>query len=301
MESYIICVDGGGTKTSAVAYDSLGNELSNSQGGFGNLTVNVEEALTNIEYAIKGAMISLRDLKCIHICVGLAGVEVGKNKEIVKDFLEKIFNVSVTVVNDAYLALNASLKGQEGILVISGTGSIAYGKYKNEVVRTGGWGHILGDEGSGYDIVKKAFKQMTLDKDDNKDMSNLTAVLLDKINAKNIPEAMDYVYKNNKGELASLVPAIVDMANEGDKDAMKILNEAGIELAELCLKSYKSLNINEDIKVAIKGSILTKVQIVRDSFVKELKNNLIKFSIIDDNEPSTKGGYYIFKNLNKEF
>lgn len=301
MESYIICVDGGGTKTSAVAYDLLGNELSNFQSGFGNLTVNAEEALTNIEYAIKGAMISLRHLKCIHICVGLAGVEVGKNKEIVKDFLEKIFNVSVTVINDAYLALSASLKGQDGILVISGTGSISYGKYKNEVVRTGGWGHILGDEGSGYDIVKKAFKQMTLDKDDNKDISNLTAALLDKINAKNIAESMDYIYKKNKGELASLVPTIVDVANKGDQNAIKILNDAGNDLAKLCVKTYKSLNIDGEVNVAIKGSILTKIEIVRDSFINELEKSLIKITIIDDNEPSTKGGYYIFKNLNEEF
>lgn len=301
MESYIICVDGGGTKTSAVAYDSLGNELSNFQSGFGNLAINAEEALTNIEYAIKGAMISLRNLKCIHICVGLAGVEVGRNKEIVKEFLEKIFNVSVTVVNDAYLALSASLKGKDGILVISGTGSIAYGKYKNEVTRTGGWGHILGDEGSGYDIVKNAFKQMTLDKDDSKDISNLTSALLKKINAKNIAESMDYIYKSNKGELASLVPTIVDMANKGDQSALKILNEAGTDLAKLCLKTYRSLSINGEVNIAIRGSVLTKIEIVRDTFTSELKNSLIKFSILDDNEPSTKGGYYIFKNFNKEF
>lgn len=301
MKSYIICIDGGGTKTSAIAYDSLGNELSSFQYGFANLNIHEEEALKNIEYAIRGAMMPLDDYKCIHICAGLAGVEVGRNKEIVKSFIEENFNIGVTVVNDAYLALNSSLKGQDGILVISGTGSIAYGRYNKEIIRSGGWGHILGDEGSGYDIVRKAFKQMTLDKDDSKEQSNLTKALQSKINARNIAESMDYIYKKNKGDIASLVPVIVSMAEQGDEDALKILNKAGKDLAQLCFKTYKALNISGDVNIAIKGSILTKIKIVKDTFISELKNNIIKFSIIDDNEPATKGGYYILKNLNIEF
>ena len=144
---YILGVDGGGTKTEAIAYDLEGNILSKGLSSFGNLLINTEKALENIKDAITQCTKELKINECIHIYLGIAGVSAGDNKEKVKKYIVENFNCKTTVVNDAELALSALLKGKDGFLTIAGTGSICIGHYKNKKVRVGGWGHILGDEG----------------------------------------------------------------------------------------------------------------------------------------------------------
>ncbi|WDC84743.1 BadF/BadG/BcrA/BcrD ATPase family protein [Caloramator sp. mosi_1] len=113
---YIIGVDGGGTKTEAVAYSLNGDYIYKSVSGFGNVMVNEKEALNNIIKAIDGCIEGVyektKDSKCIFICAGLAGVEAGNYSTIIKQKIEEYFKINTKVVNDAVIAHASLLKGR---------------------------------------------------------------------------------------------------------------------------------------------------------------------------------------------
>ena len=204
---YVIGVDGGGTKTEAVAYDLNGNVLEKSLTGFGNLVNDEKEALKNIIDSLEVILNKLgkEDLQGLYL--GLAGSEVGDNAKIVKDEIKNKFGLDSVIMNDGDLALKALLKGEDGILVIAGTGSTAFGIKGDKEARCGGWGHLLGDEGSAYKISIEAFKNMIYEYDFGLEMSDLSKSILDELNI-NVIEFVDddvsaskgayYIYKNNQ-------------------------------------------------------------------------------------------------------
>lgn len=295
---YVIGVDGGGTKTEAIAYTEDGKEISRGNSGFGNLVVNQEEGLKNIEIAILQCMKNLDVNSCIHIYAGLAGVNTGNNKEIVQKYLESRFPVSITVISDADLAFNSLLKGEDGILTISGTGSISFGVCNNKYVRAGGWGNILGDEGSGYYIALQGLKKVVNEKDEGLEMSTLSREILKAINTSTIGELVSFVYSSNKGDIAALVPVIVKAAENNDESAIKILEEASRDLASTTAKVYRMLEFPSEVKIGIKGSILTRIPRVKNNYIKYLEKEIGSFKIIDEDVSPAKGAYYLAcKNL----
>ncbi|MHA7098114.1 BadF/BadG/BcrA/BcrD ATPase family protein [Priestia aryabhattai] len=291
--NYIIGVDGGGTKTEAVAYDLNGHVLSQAKRGHGNLLIDEEEATDNILHAIKQCMNPLKSRECTYIYIGLAGYDGFVNKRQLEKVIDNHFKVPYTIANDAIIAHAALLKGKHGILTISGTGSISIG-ITNDITKTvGGWGHILGDEGSGYWIALQAFINMTKENDQQLPISKLSTQILKKLEYENIAEIKKFIYSASKGEIASFVPIIVEQANHGDKLAENILIQAGQYLAEMTLDVYKKLNFNHNVKIAVKGSILTDIPLVQQSFMKEIKKSEPLITFVLEDISSTLGCYYL--------
>jgi N-acetylglucosamine kinase-like BadF-type ATPase len=296
---YILGVDGGGTKTEAVAYDLEGNTLSNGISKFGNLLINTEKALENVKDAINKCTKDLNINECIYIYLGIAGVSAGNNKEKVKKYVVENFKCEATVVNDADLALSALLKGKDGFLTIAGTGSICIGQYKNKKVRVGGWGHILGDEGSGYYIVLESLKKIILEKDMGHERSNFTQQILDELGILDEFDIMNFVYNSDKGKISALVPSIVKLSKNNDSSAIEILREAGTKLGTMTLRAINRMNINETINIGITGSILTNIDLVKENFIHTLEEEIQNFRIYDKYVSSTKGAYYeVMKKIN---
>lgn len=294
---YIIGIDGGGTKTETVAYDLQGNEIARALTGFSNLVSGKEEALRNIISGMKACADILGRDGVKGIYLGLAGVEVGDNKKVVEKEVYDNFNIKAVVKNDSELALKAMLKGDDGILVISGTGSIVFG-INNEIEgRNGGWGHLLGDEGSGYAISIEAFKIMTTEYDEGKPYSILTTKILKHLNMKSIDDIIGFIYSNPKNEIASITPIVSKLANEGDAVCREILVNEGKRLAITTERLYKKMNFKGPVKIALVGGVIKNVKILRDSFEIYLKNNISEITIVDDNVSSSKGAYYMHCNL----
>lgn len=297
---YIIGIDGGGTKTEAVAYDLEGNELYKVQGGAGNLSSDAGSALSNILDTINKCRDELKGDECVFIALGLAGVESGNNKEIVYQALKKEFNTEIKVMNDADIALAALLKGEDGILTIAGTGSICYGIHNNKSARAGGWGHLIGDEGSGYYIAMEAIKNMASREDDLMPLDNLSNNVLQALSLKSPQQIKGFVYSKGKAEIASLATVVVKTAESGDKASINILKNAGRDLARISLQVCNKLNLKSNVKIGIIGSVLNKCTIVKSSFEKELTKSLDGFKIIHGNTSPTLGGYYLYKPKNVE-
>lgn len=291
---YIIGVDGGGTKTEAVAYDLDGNVLDKSLTGFANLINGKEEALNNIVDAIKRLTneYGLKDLKGLYL--GIAGAETGNNVSIIKEEINKRIGITPVVVNDGELALRAMLKGEDGILTIAGTGSIAFGIKENKSARCGGWGHILGDEGSGYKLSIEAIKNMIYEYDNSLEKSKLTIKLMEKLNIKEVDEIIDFVYSSSKDKIAIGAPIVSMLAEEGDVLAKKILEDEARALAKTTENVYKKLGF-EKCSIGLVGGVVRKSKIFRAAFEKALNENINVISFIDDDVSAAKGAYYMYK------
>jgi N-acetylglucosamine kinase-like BadF-type ATPase len=291
---YVIGVDGGGTKTEASAYDLDGKVMLTSIKGFGNLLNNKEIALDNILSAIKEIIdeFGVSELSCIYL--GIAGSEVGENKKIISDKIKNELKVDSVVMNDAEIALKAMLKGKDGILTIAGTGSIAFGINKNVTLRCGGWGSLLGDEGSGYRISIDAIKRMIFEEEHSIAQSELTKKIMDRLEIKSVDEITKFVYSSTKDDIASLAPIVARLGEAGDEIASEILINEGVELAKTVENVYKNLKF-KSCSIALVGGVIRKAKVVRKAFEDYLKENIVIEDIIDEEISPTMGAYYINK------
>lgn len=299
--NYIIGVDGGGSKTEAIAYNLEGEELGKGYAGFGNLLLGFQEAYENIKLSLKNCMDNVedayQDADCVFICLGLAGIEAGDTKAELQKLLEEKFQIPVKATNDAEIALAALLKGKDGILTISGTGSISYGLYKGKIERAGGWGHLLGDEGSGYSIAIKGFKNMIMEEDLDLPHSSLTEAFMNKLGIDKINDIKSFIYSSSKGDIAAFVPIVVELAEMGDEIAKEILLQAGRDLGLMTYILIKKLKFNSEVVIGIKGSILTEVKLVRNSFEQTLRSSIEGLTIVQEEVSSAKGAFYLAKKL----
>lgn len=297
---YILGVDAGGTKTEAIAYDLDKNVLSKGYSGFGNILIDSEKSLENIRESINNCIANLKIDDCIHIYLGVAGVSAGNNNEKVENYIKENFNCKVTVVNDADLALSAMLKGKDGFLTIAGTGSVCIGKYKGKKVRVGGWGHLLGDEGSGYYIAIEALRKIILEKDSGFERSSFTQEILNKLGISDELDIINFVYGSDKGKIASIVPTIVKISKRNDAKAIKILRAAGRELGVMTSRAVDRMKIDETVNIAITGSILKNIDLVKENFISALKDTVDDFNVYDQDISATIGAYYeVIKEINK--
>lgn len=298
MVRYVIGVDAGGTKTETAAYDLNGEILGSAVTGYGNLLNGKEKALSNIILGIQNLVDKLgsKDLEGIYL--GIAGSEGGDIVDIVSKAISIKFNISPVIMNDSKLALKALLKGEDGILTIAGTGSISFGIKDDIEKRCGGWGNLLGDEGSGYKIAIEAVKNLIHEYDYGLERSELSKDILKKLEIEDVNEIITFIYSNTKDNIAALAPIVSIRANEGDDIAIKILKEEGKALGRTTGRVFESLQFSQ-CRVGIVGGALKKSKILREAFQKELMSlgNIKEF--IDDEVSPTKGAYYIhIKNQN---
>lgn len=295
--NYIIGVDGGGTKTEAVAYDLEGNVLKISLKGFANLLNNRDEALKNIHDSIKEITdeYGVENLKGLYL--GIAGSESGDNAKLIKEVADEFYKHSL-IMNDGELALKAMLEGEDGILTIAGTGSISFGVNGDKSVRCGGWGHLLGDEGSAYKISIEAIKRMILENDNNIEKSELTKKVMEYLKIKNIDEVIPFVYSSTKDEVAKLAPIVSILAENGDEICISIMEKEGLELAKTTENTYKKLGF-EKCSIGLVGGVIRKSKVVREVFEKYLNENINVVSYIDTSVSAAKGAYYIYLKENR--
>ncbi len=294
---YIIGVDGGGTKTESVAYDLDGNVLKTSLKGFANLLNNKEEALNNIHDSIKELVDEYGQENLKGLYLGIAGSEAGDNEQLIKEVADRFFKDSV-VMNDGELALRAMLKGEDGILTIAGTGSISFGVNKDKRLRCGGWGHLLGDEGSAYKISIDAIKHMIFVKENRLPKTEFIEAIMNEIGIDSEDDVIGFVYSSTKDEVAKVAPVVSKFAENGDRVAIEIMEKEGLALAKTTENTFKGLGF-ESCSIGLVGGVIRKSKIVRDVFESYLLKNINVVEFVESQVSAAKGAYYIYKKNNK--
>ena len=205
----------------------------------------------------------------------------------------------VFLFNDAEAALWNSFGGGPGVTVISGTGAIAYGKNrKGDVFRCGGWGVWAGDEGSAYWIAQEAVRAVFHHYDGRYKETLLTEMILDKFKLRSVPDLIPLLHSLDitKKEIASIAMEVSTAATLKDPIAERILNEAGSNLAEQAHAIIRQIGYSADLKVSCQGSVLQKDEIVRNSFLKDLREIYRGIEIIERKDRSEWGVFLLIQN-----
>jgi N-acetylglucosamine kinase-like BadF-type ATPase len=298
---YIIGVDGGGSKTEATAYNLQDQEIATFVAGPGNPAVDFDGAMTNITQAISQCMQNIKTLgmqgECRGIYLGIAGIEVGNNIRRLEAAIGGAFQCHVVGVHDSELAHAAIFHGKDGIITIAGTGSVSYGRFNGKTDKTGGWGHVLGDEGSGYWIALDAFKRMTLEQDAGQIPSSMSLAIMSNLQVSSVDGMKEFVHSAGKNEIGDMAKVVAILAELGDSDALDILDRAGLELSVLTVKLYRKLGMTGPINVGISGGILRNVDQVRQQFRDCLEKELSFVNILEDKNSPTKGACYLYRQM----
>ncbi len=196
-DKFYVGIDSGGTNCRiSLYYDKEGiihsdvfNSIHYSTVGAKNFSKHIADII-NIFFNSNGLLLN----ECSGICAGIAGARIKENKNEIKEYLSRDLSFSnIIVESDTAIAFEDTFGQKDGLILICGTGSVLFGRLKGEFVRLGGWGKLLGDEGSSYFIGLNFLKQLVkyFDKSDEK---IVTEVLLNesyKINRDNIIDKKD--------------------------------------------------------------------------------------------------------------
>lgn len=231
---HVLGIDAGGTKTVAFLADGDGHVLGEGRAGGANLQTEGELGVEKVLHAVMGQALGGRGSDVDAICLGMAGVDRPHDLEIVHGIMRRIERKTRTiVVNDALVALVAGAGDAPGIVIISGTGSIAYGRSaRGLAARAGGWGWLLGDEGGGYWIAAHALRAVARAADGRGPATSLTPMVLEHFGVAKPSELIREVYDRQLRHhtLAQVARHVAKARDEGDEIATQILEQAAHEL-----------------------------------------------------------------------
>lgn len=226
-------VDGGGTHARAVIFDDRGQEIARGEAPGAVVTLlDPGAAVSAVTAAVRAA--AERGgvaLPGAFLWAGLAGAGHERSRAAVEAALARAgLARSLRVGTDAEAAFHAAFSGRPGLMLIAGTGSVAWARGPAGRVRVGGWGQVLGDEGSGYAIGLAAARAAVRGEDGRSPATELLPEILTELGFDDPTELIPWAASASKAELASLVPLVARCAEGGDAPARSILEGAVAEL-----------------------------------------------------------------------
>jgi N-acetylglucosamine kinase-like BadF-type ATPase len=247
---HVIGIDAGGTKTVCQLADATGRIVAETEGGGANLQSAGELGVEKVLHAVMDEAIGSREIVPSVICLGIAGVDRADDAAVVEAIMRRIgYKARVVVTNDALVALVAGAGDGPGIVIVAGTGSIAYGRNAaNRAARAGGWGYVLGDEGSGYWIGRHALRAVVRQADDRGRATALTPLILRHFAVARAQDLVHQVYYRGlrPSEIAAIATYVQQAHEGGDEVANEIIDSAARELAAAAASVAKRLGMNGD-------------------------------------------------------
>ena len=271
-------IDGGGSKTSCLIGDETSILGAGTAGASNPVRVGEAQAREALAAAIRQACAAanITPSQIKRTCVGLAGAARPEISGLVRHVITELVAGEIEVVGDMVIALEAAFGSEPGVIVIAGTGSIAYGRNsKGETARAGGWGFAISDEGSGHWIGRAAVAAAVhaLDSGDAEGLSeSLLGNLMKFWQAETREQLVVVANATPPPDFSALFPVVLAAADSGDCIALEVLNRAGAELAGLARtvlgRLFSNISAAEAPKlaVAMAGGVFGASSLVRQMF-----------------------------------
>ena len=271
---YLLGMDGGGTATKVCVSDTAGNVLAHHTAG--PLNVNgqsAEQFHETIGEILQWLRVSgFRPEHCGGIGIGAAGISNPRAKKLLAEAFEaEGYRAAIFTYSDGETALAAAFPACRGIILIAGTGSICLGRGENgEMVRSGGYGHLIDDGGSAYAIAVALLSAVVRAEDGRAEPTALRGLVMEKLGLGSLEELIGYVYapSRSKREIASLAVLVEQAAAAGDAAAMKIQRRSADELGLLVRTVMDRLPGENNIALA--GSVLLNNQSIRSQVCRDI-------------------------------
>jgi glucosamine kinase len=269
-------IDGGGSKTTCVAGNDNTVLAHATSGGSNPLQVGEQQAQLALQSAIHQACewSGVSRNSVARTCVGIAGISAPQTRDLVRRTVQECVSGDVLVVGDMEVAMRAAFGAGPGVIVIAGTGSIAFGRnHRGEKARAGGGGPATSDEGSGHWIVRHAIDALMLAHQRGEN-TLLQQKILRQVGVSSVGQLAMAVNAISPAELAGLFPQVVAAAEAGDLLARGTLVSAGAELGSLAATVMRKLwREDEWIRVATAGGVFRHSQIVQVSFFRSVRHS----------------------------
>ncbi len=298
---YILGIDGGGTKTVCVAARADGEIVGRGMAGPANY---LKEGLYTAKVSLNEAIHKALDAgnadraSVVAVCAGLAGVGRLNDRLIMKRIFSEICpNAQLILDTDAYITLIGATEYQPGLVVISGTGSIAMGlNEKGETARAGGWGHILGDEGSGYDIARRGLMAALHAHDGRGPETIIRQKVMEQFYLTSVEELISLLYgeETTPRRIAGIYPIILEAAEEGDEVAEQLLDSAATALVQAALAVIHKLKMEDKLfPVAVSGGVFRNSIKMCNTFQRLLTRRITRAHLIEPRHPPEVGALLI--------
>lgn len=273
--AYIVGIDGGGTKTAvAIAHDQEDDILTFTVGPINYNGGDADAIAGSFKEIFNRTKLYCGNLQEVaHVCIGAAGI----SNPLVVRFLEQHvrsngFNGPLTITGDQETALYGAQNDMQGIILIAGTGSICFGVNEDgEQHRTGGFGHLIDDEGSGYSIGRDLLSLLVRAEDGRINDTIIPAMVYEQLGLNTVNEIIGFVYDKNttKKEIAQLAPIMTTACEKGDVHALKLAEHCAASLYELVVPVIERLKLAGS-PIAIAGSVLQKSPFVKEALERKL-------------------------------
>jgi N-acetylglucosamine kinase-like BadF-type ATPase len=271
LNQFFLGVDGGQSSTTALIADQTGRVLGMGRAGPCN-HASGEEGRRKFNAALTGCVSAASKMagfdatpRFTAVCLGLSGGAADK-EALAAEVLE---SDRIIVTHDADIALSGALAGQPGVIVIAGTGSIAFGRNANgKTARAGGWGYLFGDEGGGFYIVRQALRAALRLEEGWGRATSLRALLLHETGANDANDLLHRFYTPDfpRPRVAALARLVDQAAGEGDASAREILFATAQALSEIAVAVRRQLfRAGEATRFSYLGGVFSS-RVVRERF-----------------------------------
>ena len=283
---YFLGFDGGGTKTECILADAQGRILARAAAGPSNpLRTGYARAWFSLSSAADSVLgrQKLRADDIRGICAGLGGA--GRNGVVrrAKTFFERGFpNAQVRVTTDLEIALEAAFGAGDGIILLAGTGSAAFGRDANgRTTRAGGRGPWISDEGSAFDIGRQAVTAAVRSEEHRGPATALSKRLLQWHECRDWDSLLERIAKNPDDVFPKTFPLVAELADAGDAVAQGILSAAAVSLAELATLVSSDLGWSDrEFFIAQVGGVFGRSKYLDRAIEAELKKACPRASLV---------------------
>jgi N-acetylglucosamine kinase-like BadF-type ATPase len=276
---YYLGIDGGQSGTTGLLSDEAGRILGTGQGGPCN-HVEAHEGRTKFLNAVGGVLTQAcqtagldASVEFASVCLGFSGG--AEDKEAYARQLIRSRKYKIT--HDAEIALSGATAGEPGIVVIAGTGSMAFGRNAaGRTARAGGWGYVFGDEGGAFDLTRQALRSALRHEEGWGAPSTLGARLLTATGAATVNELMHRFYTPEfpRPAIAALSTLVSHAAEEGDEEAQRILFDAASQLVTYVEGVHRVIfQPTQVVPITNIGGVF-KSRLLLEEFVKSIRYRL---------------------------
>lgn len=290
MKKHYLGVDAGGTHTRYMVFDSKGECIyKKTTGTIHFMQVGYDGMKDSLEM-VKKELESYFPLESLNVAIGMAGYG---SDPVVRDSIERsvwaVFPHAI-LMNDAKFAMISALNGEDGVYLISGTGSIAFRIYENTEDRRGGFGYLLGDEGSAYWIGRRLLELFTKEADGRLQKSDLYKCIMEHFDLNSPYEIIEHA-KNAMHTRRNWVANISVLMSEVNNDkVIEVYRSAGLALAEM----VNSFEIDDKTKIALGGGVLIHNKTVRDTLIENLRK---EYHLVDNQYPVEYAAFLLHQSI----
>lgn len=277
MQTLVVGVDGGGTKTRAILANDRGEQLAEAVGTGSTIRAHDVERSADVIAGVVRDVFDVADMAGQRprvLCVGVAGAGRESERQALHESLTaRSLADDIIVQTDLAVAIEDAFGDGPGVLLIAGTGSSAFGRGPaGATARCGGWGPVIGDEGGGAWIGRRALSVVSAAADGREPETALTGAILTAAEVSEASELIRWASDATAAKLATLAPVVITVADSGDLRANSILSMAVEELALHVRALARKLFTDEraSVPVAFTGGLLSR----GSSYRKRLEHRL---------------------------